>query len=86
MDCESAAVNVGSKLSISDPGTDRNRSCFSIEFDLIEVLQSYLVDRAVGDAIEGVPAPRALRWEWLRTLGMTSSTVFAWSRFLVLYV
>jgi hypothetical protein len=86
MDCKSAAVDVRCKLPIGDAGTARYRSCFSIEFDLIEVLQSYLVDRAVGDAIEGVPAPRALRWEWLRTLGMTSSTVFAWSRFLVLYV
>src|SRR5271154_5634295 len=58
MDGESAAVDVRSKLPIGDTGTHRNRSCFGVKFDLLEVLQGYLVDRAVGDAIEGVACPK----------------------------
>src|ERR1700730_2644039 len=60
MDCESAAVDVRCKLPISDTGSHCDSSCLGIEFDLIEVLQRYLIDRAVGDAIEGVTCSKSL--------------------------
>jgi hypothetical protein len=37
MDGKSAAVDVGSKLSIRDAGANRHRSGFCVEFDLVEM-------------------------------------------------
>src|SRR5271170_1731582 len=60
MDGKPAAVDVRSKLAISDAGADSNCLGRSVQLDLVERLQRYLLYFTVGNAIEGVTCPQRL--------------------------